>query len=333
MADRVFRPLQQLLLTLASVAALSVLSAGCGDNKTTTTAPSTPTPVAAGPIDWTVSGTLTSNPDGQPIAFAAISVTGGSPVTSNAAGQFSISGAGTQPILVPLGISAPGYVKRYTSILGGSSRSGVVIDLIRDSPPFSLAFYREIARGSLDGALRPTRRWHENPSFYIQTVDENGTEVPKFFVDSATSVITDIVADATGGRYRPDLVESGTSTASPSPGTIRIWFPAGSIGAAGIASGVGANPCTVRVWQGDVPAAVTKVIAHEIGHCLGLNHITVTGLPPTQQGLMGKSGYGSLPGPRLTDVEKFHAALIYSRPDGNVDLDTDPSNWLFTVIR
>ena len=116
------RFLRHLSRALAGVAALSALSAGCGDNKTTTTAPSTPTPVATGPIDWTVSGTLTSNPDGQAIAFATISVTGGSPVSSNASGQFSISGAGTQPVALQLGISAPGYVKRYTLILGGSNR-------------------------------------------------------------------------------------------------------------------------------------------------------------------------------------------------------------------
>jgi hypothetical protein len=284
-------------------------------------------------VDWTVSGTLVSNPDGQPIASATLSVSGASPVVSNASGQFSISGAGTQPVVVTVSISATGYLKRGTLILGGSTRSGIVIDLIRDSAPFSLSFYREIARGSLDGALRPTRRWHENPSFYIQTVDENGADVSKFLVDSALSVINDIVADATAGQYRAGGIETGTSTAVAGPGTIRIWFPNGSIGAAGIASGVGANPCTVRVWQGDVPSAVTQVIAHEIGHCLGLNHITVTGLPPTPQGLMGKNGPGSLKIPRLTDIEKFHAAILYSRPDGNVDLDIDPSSWLFSVIR
>jgi hypothetical protein len=198
------RPLPGALL---GVAAASLLAFGCGDKKTETTPTpqTTQTPAPAGPIDWTISGTLVANPDAQPVGGASITVTGGSPVTSNAAGQFSISGAGTQPVGVRVSISATGYVRRDTSIQAGSNRSGLVIDLIRDSAPFSLSFYREIARSSLDGALRTTRRWHQDPSFYIQTIDENGADVPQFFVDSATSVITDIVADATAILYsRPD---------------------------------------------------------------------------------------------------------------------------------
>jgi hypothetical protein len=310
----------------AAIAAL--LASGCGGKNTDT--PSTP---SGGAVDWTVSGTVVSNPAGLPVAGAAISVIGGTAVLANASGLFSISGSGTQAIGVRISISAPGYLKRDTSIQAGANRSGLVIDLIQDAPPFSLSFYRELVRGSIDGGIRTTRRWHQDPSFYIQTIDENGADVQKFFVDSAISVIPDIVADATAGRFRAARIETGASTDPPSFGTIVIRFPAASFGGAGVASGIGVNPCAVRVWQGDVPSAVTKVIAHEIGHCLGLSHITVTGLPPTPQGLMGKFGYGSLPGPRLTDAEKFHAAILYSRPDGNADLDIDPNSWLFTVIR
>src|SRR6188768_90450 len=125
--------LRQLPCMLASVAALSAISAGCGDQKPSPS-PTAPTTVAPGPVDWTVSGTLVSNPDGQPIALATINVSGGSPVSSNASGQFSIGGAGTQPVVVTVVISATGYLTRGTLILGGSNRTGIVIDLIRDSP-------------------------------------------------------------------------------------------------------------------------------------------------------------------------------------------------------
>ena len=313
---------------VAAIATL-LLVPGCGDAKTD----SAPTPVSGGTSDWTVSGAVVSNPAGLPVPGATISVTGGNPVLANSAGQFSISGSGTQATAVRITVSAPGYVKRDTSIQAGVNRSGLVIDIIRDTPPFSLPFYRELVRGSLDGGIRTTRRWHQDPSFYIQTVDENGAEVPKFFVDSAISVIPDIVSDVTAGRFRSARIDTGSSTDPPSPGTIAITFPAASFGGAGRASGVGVNPCTVRVWQGDVPSAVTKVIAHEIAHCLGLFHITVTGLPPTPQGLMGQFGWGTLSTPRLTETEKFHAAILYSRPDGNADVDIDPNSWLFTVIR
>src|SRR5436190_2067767 len=165
---RFVRPVPGALLGLA---AASVLAWGCGDKKTETT-PTPQTPASGGAIDWTISGTLVANPDAQPIGGASITVTGGAPVTSNPAGQFSISGAGRQPVGVRVSISATGYVRRDTSIQAGANRSGLVSDLIRDAAPFSLTFYRELARGSLDGAMRTTRRWHQDPSFYIQTIDE-----------------------------------------------------------------------------------------------------------------------------------------------------------------
>ncbi len=44
---------------------------------------------------------------------------------------------------------------------------------------------------------------------------------------------------------------------------------------------------------------------------------------------MGKFGPGSWKLARLTDAEKFHAAILYSRPIGNAQPDVDPNSWLF----
>jgi hypothetical protein len=46
---------------------------------------------------------------------------------------------------------------------------------------------------------------------------------------------------------------------------------------------------------------------------------------------MGKAGPGSWTLPRLTDIEKFHAAILYSRPVGNTQPDVDPASWLFSM--
>jgi hypothetical protein len=184
------RPLPGALL---GAAAASLLALGCGEKKTDT-APTTPAPVSGGAVDWTISGTLVANPDAQPIGGASITVTGGSPVTSNC-GRAVLDQRRRHPAgrrrdqHLRLGISPARHLDS-----GGANRSGLVIDLIRDSAPFSLSFYRELVRGSLDGAVRTTRRWHQDPSFYIQTIDENGAEVPQFFIDSATSLIADIVS-------------------------------------------------------------------------------------------------------------------------------------------
>jgi hypothetical protein len=306
----------------------AMLIASCGGDKSPTSPASSS---SSGAVDWTLSGTIVSNSGGLPVPGATIRVTGGPTVTTNSSGQFSFGGAGTLAAGVRITISATGYIERGTSVQTGATRGGIVIDLIRDAAPFSLTFYQELARSSLDGGPFTTRRWQQDPSFYVQTIDENGAPVPQWMVDAAVLVIPDIVPDATANHYRAVQTEIGPSTSSPSPGQILVKFPAAAFGAAGRASGIGVNPCTVQIWQGDVPGAVPQVIGHEISHCLGLGHITVTGVPPNAEGLMGKFGPGSWKLARLTDAEKFHAAILYSRPVGNAHPDIDPNAWLFST--
>jgi hypothetical protein len=307
---------------------LATLVVSCGEDKSPTSPASSS---GSGAVDWTLSGTIVSNGDARPVAGAAIRVTGGPTVTTNSSGQFSFGGSGTQLAGVRINVSATGYVERGTSVQTGATRGGIVIDMIRDSAPFSSTFYLELVRASLDGGPFTTRRWQEDPSFYVQTIDENGAPVAQWMIDAAVSVIPDIVLDATANHYRAVQTEVGPNISAPSAGQILIKFPAAAFGAAGRASGIGINPCTVQIWQGDVPGAVPQVIAHEISHCLGLGHITVTGLPPTAAGLMGKFGPGSWKLARLTDAEKFHTAILYSRPIGNAHPDIDPNSWLFST--
>lgn len=322
---------QAIPITGASVAiAAMLLSGACADKSPSSPTPS-PTP-APGPIDWTVTGRVVTTLTREAVPGAQIQITGGATFTATAAGEFAVTGSGTAAVDTQVFVSAPGYVTRRTYIKAGSNRSGVEIDIIRDAAPFQLTMYRELVRQTLDGNGTPalTRRWQQDPAFYIVTVDETGATIPQSFIDQTIAVIPDIVADATGGRFHVASIETGTSTAAPVGGTIKMTFPSEYIGAAGKASGTGVSPCTVQVWQGDVPSGVPQVIAHEISHCLGLSHITVTGLPPTPQGLMGKFGPGSWKLPRLTDAEKHHAAILYSRPLGNGDTDVDPTFFFFS---
>jgi len=324
----------------SAVAAAALLAGNCGDKSPSApTASPTPTPSVsptppppAASIDWTVTGRIVATLTSQPVPGAQIQVTGGATFTATTTGDFTVTGSGTAAVDTQVSVSAPGYVTRRTYIRAGSNRSGVEIDIIRDAAPFQMTMYRELVRQTLDGNGSPalTRRWQQDPSFYIVTVDETGATVPQSFIDTTAAVIPDIVADATGNRFHPANIEAGTSTAPPAAGTIMVTFPSAYFNAAGQASGIGVSPCTIKVWQGDVPAAVPRVIAHEIGHCLGLSHITVTGLPPTAQGLMGKFGPGSWTLPRLTDAEKHHAAILYARPVGNGDPDVDPTFFFFS---
>ena len=311
--------------------AAALFAGACGDKSPSSPTPS-PTPVAAGPVDWTVTGRVVTTLTREPVNGAKIEITNGATFTATSAGDFAVTGSGTAAVDTQVFVSAPGYVTRRTYIKAGSNRSNVEIDIIRDAAPFQLTMYRELVRQTLDGNGSPalTRRWQQDPAFYIVTVDETGATVPQSFIDQTAAVIPDIVADATGGRLQVARIEAGTSIAAPAAGTILMTFPSEYFNAAGQASGIGVNPCTVKVWQGAVPAGVSRVIAHEIAHCLGLSHITVTGVPPTAQGLMGKFGPGSWTLPRLTDAEKHHAAILYSRPLGNGDTDVDPTFFFFS---
>ena len=66
-----------------------------------------------------------------------------------------------------------------------------------------------------------------------------------------------------------------------------------------------------------MPSAVAM---HEGGHVLGFFHVSDN-----------RSVYPYAPGNcapgDLSASEKFHAAIAYSRPRGNMDPDVDPSSW------
>jgi hypothetical protein len=105
-------------------------------------------------------------------------------IRTDSAGRFSVTGTGNQTTMSVF-ISAPRYVGRVATLQTGSNRDGVVIDLIANQPPFSMSFYNDLVRGVLDfGAPSPTRRWQQDPSFYVTTVDEFGAPVAQSLVDT-----------------------------------------------------------------------------------------------------------------------------------------------------
>lgn len=123
---------------MRALACLSILLlSACGGASSPTTGPS---PL---PSRVTVSGTITATISGAKV------------------GTFSLE-VDRLPTLIP--VSAEGFVTRQAWVTSAQP----TVDLIPEAG-FDLGFYRQFARGSLDGPIQPIRRLTSSPSMYLQT--------------------------------------------------------------------------------------------------------------------------------------------------------------------
>jgi len=166
-------------------------------------------------------------------------------------------------------------------------------------------------------------------------------------VDLCRSVVPQIVGQVTAGRLGVARIEVGTDAqvlrGSPA-GTMVITFrrrmreasidvPTDCVDGASVVSG---NAAAVNLCYSTEALQCTLispgVIAHEVGHALGLHHACFPadriGAPYTMC-----RGSGSAAARRCEAAfdpkELFHSAILYSRPSGNLDLDQDPAGFAF----
>jgi len=265
----------RLTLTLG----VSLLLVGCGGEGVV----SGPTPIT--PPTPTFTGTVTDTVTGAPIVgFTA-----------------TLSGARVT-------ISAPGYVTRDTN--ASASR----VDLIPEAG-FDLAFYRDLARGSQQGAIQPLRVLSQPPSVYLQTAGLRPSTVAAF-----AAVARDLVPALTGGRLPLATWETGEVARAVRPGWITVELIADDSAPCG-SSLIGAPQGHIRLntipgchRNGDI-VGTPNLFAHELGHALGFYHVAREGA------LMHPITTVPLP----TEAERHHAALAYARVTGNRDIDVDPS--------
>jgi hypothetical protein len=289
---------------LAFAALLAAVSGCSGDSS-----PSSPTSPGG-----TVPGRVTIN----------LSVT--NTITGGGVGAVTTEVSGL-PTLLEVG--EPGFVTRSAWIT--SARP--TVDLIPDAPPFSLDFYRQFVRGSIDHeqALQPLRRWTRPPRIYLKTADEAGTPISAAQLDSTEQTLLEAAESFTGGRFGLGGVERGTGTREGQAGWITVkWLAPSSeaiCGRATIAQDGGyiefnylrGGSCSCGPL-GTRP----RTVRHELGHAFGYWHTDSTADLMSGAGIAGCQG-------ALSDRERYHAAIAYARPVGSRDVDVDPSATVSTL--
>jgi hypothetical protein len=322
-----------------------VLQVGCGGESST--APTTPTTPAVRPV--TVTGRAVSNPGGTSVGGAQI-IDATRRVTlaaTDGAGSFSFEYDGaSSPIQVS--VEAANHLTRVTQIARASHN--VTIDLISLAPPFDLTYYQQLARAALNNPTFNVNAlglgvWPRNPNFYLQTnlVDPGqafrdiGQPVPQEAIDRTVSGIPVIVSEVTGGRLQAGSIEMGPGWLHVNePGWVTVAFfhrndnpqtYSGTGGNSGSGTRVmGRVILGVHATRFACPPISQGLIFHEMGHALGLFHIPTVGQPPNMMG----GGMGeTCDVAHFSSLESFHSTIMYSRPRGNQDPDTDPPDFVF----
>jgi len=214
-------------------------------------------------------------------------------------------------------------------------RENVTLDMISLEPPFSLEFYRQFARNSLErpSGYAHTNPWPLDPSFYIRTVTyDSGEVVPDDVIQGVRRVIEASVPELSGGRRKAAEFRIGPGVMPAAVGWVEVSFARevgpDRVGEATLGFAEGGRFIHLR-YYGD-PAlsnprrcedAAVRIAEHEVAHTMGFFHTSQTSADFQSAG-NGCSGFGR------SARAVYHAAIMYSRPRHNLDPDRDPSNFV-----
>ncbi len=321
-------------LALASV---TVISCGGGSVPSNQAGPSPATPT-----NRIVTGRVVSDPSGQTIQGATIEPTGYGPVASSNDGMFSIDIGSSFSARVTG--KAAGHLDHQNVAI--SSAEMTKVGLISLAPPFNLETYRQIVRNTLEGSSNPQtlRRQTSQPTFYLNPLLEDGTEIPEREVAHVVEIIQRAFPEATDGVFNAQLLNIVREFPAQTVGrSVRVSFStnlrsngepvcgmAGSSAmflqygerSGGDPPGVGSCVCN-KAWKVEEANVI-----HEIGHVAGLFHHSSVGV----MNIIQRSCDVQLTQRGFSEEEKLYVKIQYSRPVGNRDPDVDPQTTSLTTF-
>lgn len=287
----------------------------------------TPPPAARGSLTGQVVATVT----GEPLGGVTVEL-GTARVVTPASGSFAfdVQQAGTA---ARLSLTSPDIVPRSLAVSLTDTRE-LIVDAIVDGNGFNLDYYRRLARGTLDrpDSPQPLQRWTRAPRVYIRTIDEKGLPVDEANLRQVEAALQDDAAAWTGGRFGIAAIARGTATREGDPEWITVKWPNPIVDSICGRAQVGYPGGWIELYHLNPrchceDGLVSQgTVRHELGHAMGFFHTDEPGDVLSTTRTRQEWCYG-----HPSALERFHAAVAYSRPVGNLDPDTDPSTTVHAV--
>ena len=317
-------------MALGGLLISSLIAGACGSSPSEPSTPPTQNPPPGG--TYTLNGRVVGTVTEQPIAGASVTI-GGQTVTTDASGGFAISSSTAD--VRDVTIRGDGLLPRKTHVSVASRNT--TIDVIQNRAPFSLGFFRQIARNAFESesGLEELRPLDHAPRIHIRTVDEAGRSIDSRTLNLVEAALRDSAAAWSGGRYPLEVVERGSSSRVGQTGWITVRWPSVSdenvCGRATIGTTTGYIELQYRSPScncGSRDLIAPRSVRHELGHVYGYWH-TDDSDDLMWGGKWSERDCDQQPSDRETE----HAKYMYARTAGNTDPDNDPSATVLSLPR